>query len=46
MCNGSYAFKTIFSRNQHRVTKITHFCGILKVNAVMSKSIEVVTRKV
>ena len=46
MCNGSYAFKTIFSRNQHRVTKITHFNGIPKANAVMSKSIEVVTRKV
>ena len=46
MFNSSYAFKTIFNRNQHRVTKITHLNGILKANAVTSKSIEVITRKV
>ena len=46
MGNDSYAFKTIFNRNQHRVTKITHFNGIPKANAVTSKSIEVITREV
>ena len=46
MFNSSYVFKTIFNRNQHRVTKITHFKGIPKANAVTSESIEVITREV
>ena len=46
MCNGSYGFKTIFNRNQHRVTKITHWNGIPKASAVTSKSIEEITRKI